>query len=121
MPTPTPYQPRLTQAEAAATLERKYNSDAWQAYSERQQATPVNPDSEFAPDPETQELLEAFRQTVFLVENCKTAEFNETSSAWIIQCTHIAEVPDTGNRIDQGIGTYRLFDETGEWNQVSGP
>jgi len=104
--TPTPYQRRLTGAEAAVTLEKRIN-DSWGEEMRKQ----------------WNEGLRGLR-SLSLLENCKTVDFNEMSRAWIIQCTNYAQTVTLGDRIELGarvelgIVIYRMFDETGKYERV---
>ena len=98
--TPSPYQRRLSGAEAAALLEHKWNQGVF-ALAAEQAGSEIRPFHSY-------------------LEDCETADFNEFSKAWVVQCSSITYNPDTGEEISRFQETYLLFDETSSITYVTG-
>ena len=103
-PAPTPYQRRLTGAEAAAVVGQSLQGNFSSELTDQlQQAPPA-------------EVIVIRR-----VEECEATDFNERLLAWIVECqistdirgTNIVEEPP-----DVHSQTYRLYDATGRIAEV---
>ncbi len=102
---PTPYQRRLTGAEAARIVETTVNREAIQGFLDRiEEAQEKNQE----PPPPSH----------FLLDDCKSVDFNEFQKAWIVECEAALQTEVGREPIGLGTLTYRLFDATKEVEQV---
>ena len=99
-PIPTPYERKLTGAEAAAIVKRTLNM--------QNTARLLTP---------TAEPPEYFIQ----LEGCQPVDFNESRKAWIVECDATLTSVESGNDTPLSTQTYRLFDATGKVEPVLAP
>jgi hypothetical protein len=109
--TTTSYSPELTRTEAAAILESKVNFLLRSYYFATPDPVSGLGGGGFHSD------TDPFGLTV--VENCSATDFNELTHAWIVACDAHYEYKNGRVERDADKKTYRLFDDTGEWEFIN--
>ena len=97
-PTATPYQKKLTGAEAAAIVRTEKNKEYIAPF-----LTPTTADA---------------GDFLLQLDSCEAVDFNETARAWIVECEGSIHSVDTGNESPLSLQTFRLYDDTEKIEQV---